>query len=90
MADFHFERALLVIGDPDTGKCTQLRHIFQETQFSRLSRSSTARFKVLSVSRPHPRPSSKWETRAYCNRKGYYRLLPKGYASSDRLSRSHR
>jgi hypothetical protein len=33
MADFHFERALFVIGDPDTGKSTQLRHIFQDIRF---------------------------------------------------------
>ena len=33
MADFHFERALFVIGNQNTGKSTQLRHIFQDIRF---------------------------------------------------------
>jgi hypothetical protein len=34
-AGFHFERALFVIGDQDTGKSAQLRHIFQDVRFHR-------------------------------------------------------
>jgi hypothetical protein len=33
MADFHFERALFVIGNPNAGKSTQLRHILQDVRF---------------------------------------------------------
>src|SRR5208282_5100677 len=33
MADFYFERALFLIGNQNTGKSTQLRHLFQDVRF---------------------------------------------------------
>ena len=39
----------------------------RRAQFSRLSRSSIARLKGDRSPRPHPRPSSIWQTRADCN-----------------------
>jgi len=42
MIRFHLERALFVIGNPDAGKSTQLRHLFRDVRFHGDSNIPTA------------------------------------------------